>query len=113
MDLKLFKIDLLLIILEFSKFECYYEYNWLQDNYLWGVNYKELNYSIPEKTTTYKYRPNAGWKDAKIDYLLVTKELTVKKAFSLADEVVKFEMGCPNELCPSDHIFIQADLELN
>lgn len=71
-----------------------------------------MKYSLPDKVTTFKFRPVQGWKKKKIDYILHSQNFEVQSAFSISDEVLKIDYGCPNEICPSDHLFIQGTLSL-
>ena len=73
---------------------------------------KDLSYSLPEAITTHKYRPGVEWKTKKIDYLLHSSEFELKSASNIAEQVLEIEYGCPNEICPSDHIYIEATLLL-
>ena len=50
-------------------------------------------------------------KKAKIDYLLYSKELELLDSKSLSDEVEKISYGCPNDVCPSDHLYILSEFK--
>jgi mRNA deadenylase 3'-5' endonuclease subunit Ccr4 len=71
-----------------------------------------MRYTVPDNSSTIKYRPNCGWRNHKIDYLLVSKEFSILEGFSLYDQIKDSKTGCPNELCPSDHMFLKAKLSL-
>ena len=61
--------------------------------------------------TTVKYR-KTGWKKAKIDYLLYSKPIKLVNSESLTNEIMKIDYGCPNEICPSDHLYIISEFLL-
>ena len=50
------------------------------------------------------------WQSKKIDFILRTNNFQVKKVFSEVNAVEKYEYGCPNIICPSDHLYIYAEL---
>ena len=52
------------------------------------------------------------WSSKKIDFILHSQEFQITKVFSEVNAVEKYEYGCPNELCPSDHLYIYSEMSL-